>query len=295
MGLRAELDRLTLPIQKLIARDLAPDPATLGYPLFSARIKDRRQRWQVGKQPNPYQAVASKIDGAAYMQSLGHPVPEVYGVYPSLDALPRFEDLPPSFVLKPVGGWYDIGLHLVQDGLDWPSMRHLTREDVIRQARSRTGPARAKLEGSWIAEELLLSDDGSGKRASDCKFFCFGPKVVLISLGRRDSQDEWRNRYWYRDADWRPIPFRVRWDRLSSRVACPRPDWLDDMLRIVTDVGRRLNIFLRIDMYPTERGPVFGEFTAYPHMGTGFTPRCDAWLGSHWTTPDGGIDLSGTE
>lgn len=60
------------------------------------------------------------------------------------------------------------------------------------------------------------------------------------------------------------------------------------MLRIVSDVGQRLNIFLRIDMYATTRGPVFGEFTAYPHNGLAYTPRGDAWLGSLWTTPDGG-------
>ena len=61
------------------------------------------------------------------------------------------------------------------------------------------------------------------------------------------------------------------------------------MLKIVSDVAGRLNIFVRVDMFATDRGPVFGEFTAYPLAGKGFTPRGDAWLGSHWTTLDGGI------
>jgi hypothetical protein len=67
------------------------------------------------------------------------------------------------------------------------------------------------------------------------------------------------------------------------------------MLRIVTDVGGRLNIFVRIDMFATSRGPVFGEFTAYPHAGLDYTPRGDAWLGSFWTTRDGGAQVPSAE
>lgn len=283
------LDRLTLPLRRWIAERRAPDPASLGHPLFSARVKDRLHRWRTLKQPNAYAAIASKLGGAEYMQSLGHEVPKLYGTYDSLANIPPFEDLPSSFVVKPMTGWKSTGVFLMRDGYEAFRKRHLSRKELIEMARASAGGRQKQPNGTWIVEELLLNHDGSGEPAWDFKFYCFGPKVVVIQIVRRTGRKASETRHWFRDPDWRPLPFQLSWDRPSSHAPLARPDCLDDMLRIVSDVGARLNIFLRIDMYATDRGPVFGEFTAYPNMGNGLTPRGDAWLGSHWKTLDGGI------
>ncbi len=39
---------------------------------------------------------------------------------------------------------------------------------------------------------------------------------------------------------------------------------------------------MRIDMYATTYGPVFGEFTRQPHGGSGYTTWADGWLGGLW-------------
>jgi hypothetical protein len=295
MVLMPEIDRALLPLKRRLASVTAPDPSRLGYPLFSERIADRIQRWQVERQPNPYAAVASKTDGQAYMRSLGYAVPEFYGAYPSLDALPRFDDLPDSFVLKPTGGWSAAGVFLMHRGFDLIRKRSFTRDEIIREARSFRGHGTKGLTGSWMAEELLFDYADRDEPAHDYKFFCFGPKAVLIQINKRTGLKRPASWHWFRDPAWGKIACRISWSKYPERSALPRPPDLDDMLRIVTDVGGRLNIFVRIDMFATSRGPVFGEFTAYPHAGLDYTPRGDAWLGSFWTTRDGGAQVPSAE
>jgi TupA-like ATPgrasp len=289
IGLQAALDRATLPLRRSLAKAAAPDPSRLGYPLFSERISDRKRRWQIERQPNPYSAVSSKLDGQAYMRSLGHAVPEVYGSYPSLDEIPRFEDLPANFVLKPTRGWSGAGVFMMRDGFDLIRQRRFTRDELIRTSKAFNGSGKEGIAGPWVAEELIFAFDRSGEPPIDYKFYCFGPKVVAIQINRRTGLEKPKYLYWFRDPNWQPLPFRLNWDKYPQRSSLPRPPCLDAMVRIASDAAGRLNIFVRVDMYATDRGPVFGEFTAYPHMGRNHTPRADAWLGSHWKTPDGGI------
>ncbi|CAN1526354.1 TupA-like ATPgrasp protein [Paracoccaceae bacterium] len=285
----ALLDLKTVPLKRFIANVIAPHPSTLGHPLFSARLKDRKRRWQTENQPHPLEAVASKVDGQNYMRSLGYAVPEVYGTYPSLDEIPRFEDLPRNFVLKPTMGWSSAGVFLMRDGVDWFSKRRLARDDLIRAAKSFTGSGRQGITGPWIAEELLVSFDGQGRPAPDYKLYCFGPKVVIVQICNRVSLRMRENQNWIRSPEWRPLPFRLQWALYPDPSLPPKPPFLDELLRIASDVGGKLNIFVRIDMYATDRGPVFGEFTDFPNAGKSFTPRANAWLGSHWKTKDGGM------
>jgi TupA-like ATPgrasp len=291
MSAFAWLDRRFLPLKQTIARLTAPDPAKLGHPLFSERIADRRRRWQTEGQPNPFDAVSSKTDGAAYMQSLGYSVPKVYGIYPSLDQIPKFEDLPRNVVLKPTDGWSGAGVFLLRDGVDVFSKQRLSRDALIQVAKSYSGAGRSGINGPWIAEELLDNFDRRRGKAYDHKFYCFGPKVVAIHIINRKSRRLHENEHWARDPDWRPLPIRLRWGWYPEPLPLPRPPFLNEMLKMASDAGGRLNAFLRIDMYATSRGPVFGEFTGYPNGGNGYTPRANAWLGSHWKTLDGGIEV----
>ena len=280
---------MAMPLRRAIAEATAPDPSKLGYPRFSDRIKERRHRWQVEKQPNPYAAVASKTDGTAYMRSLGYPVPERYGVYPALQDLPRFEDLPRAFALKPINGHSSAGVFLMRDGFDLVRKRPFTRDQLIRSALSCKGTGAEAVNGEWVAEELLFNFDDPTTPARDYKFYCFGPKVVAIAIHQATGLKDLSYRAWQRDPDWQPLPCQLRWNRHPEPTAVTRPPFLDEMVQLASDAAGRLNIFVRVDLFASQRGPVFCEFTGYPNGGSGFTPRADAWLGSHWKTLDGGI------
>ena len=289
-----EIERTVMPLRRAIAAATAPDPSRLGHPRFSDRIKDRRQRWQIENQPNPYAAVSSKLAGAAFMRSLGHAVPDVYGKYPSLNDIPQFEDLPRAFVLKPTQGWAGAGVFLMRDGFDLIRKRRFTRAELIQTAQSYTRFGSQGIAGPWVAEELLFNFDDPDKTALDYKFFCFGPKVAAIQINQRSGVKDPEYLVWLRDGDWQPLACQLRWKQQPERSTRIRPPFLEEMLNIASDVGGRLNIFLRIDLLASHRGPVFGEFTAFPHNGVGYTPRADAWLGSLWKTQDGGIENPNT-
>jgi TupA-like ATPgrasp len=288
MGWLSDLEYAALPLRKMIAQATRPYAARPGHPLFSERIMDRRRRWHFERQPNSYAAVSSKVDGRAYMQSLGYAVPKVYGVYPSLDEIPKFDALPGAFVLKPNGGWSRAGVFLMCDGVDLLRKRSFTRDELVQTVRSFEDSGKMAIKGPWIAEEMLFQFDSRREAAMDYKFFCFGPKVAMIQVNQRTGKEFPFYRHWVKDPDWNPVDFRIRWDYILDRAPLARPPFLDEMLRIASDVGGRLNVFVRIDMYATDHGPVFGEFTAYPHAGKDYTPQADAWLGSLWKTLDGG-------
>jgi hypothetical protein len=285
----SEVRRVAMPLRRAIAEATAPDPSKLGYPRFSDRIKERKHRWQVEKQPNPYDAVASKTDGTAYMRSLGFAVPETYGIYPTLDALPRFESLPKAFALKPTKGWGNAGVFLMRDGFDLMRNRPFTREELIQTARSYAGQGAQAIGGAWVAEELLFNFDDPNEPALDYKFFCFGPNVAVITVHKLTGLKDPKFRVWLRDRDWKPLSFQLQWNRHPDPSMLTKPPFLDEMLNMASDAAGRLNIFVRVDLFASHRGPVFCEFTAYPTDGSYFTPRADAWLGSLWKTQDGGI------
>ncbi|NJS38716.1 MAG: hypothetical protein HC783_06560 [Rhodobacteraceae bacterium] len=271
-------------------RATAPDPSKLGHPLFTDRLKDRRQRWLVEKQPNPYAAVASKTGGTDFMRAIGYSVPERYGIYPTLDDLPRFEDLPKAFALKPLNGFSSTGVFLMRDGVDLMRHRPLTRDQLIQLTRAETGRKALAINGAWVAEELLFNYDDPDTPAHDYKFLCFGPKVLAIVINKATGLKDPKYRVWLRDPDWQPLPYQIHWNRHSEPTLLPRPPCLDDMLHMASDAAGQLNIFVRVDLFATQRGPVFCEFTGYPHSGNNITPRADVWLGSHWKTLDGGVD-----
>lgn len=210
MILRAMLDRSTVPVKRFFANLVAPSPSTLGYPLFSERIRDRKRRWLGERQPNPYAAVAAKTDGLAYMRSLGHPVPDLYGVYPSVDAIPDFSELPSAFVLKPANSWSAKGVFLMRNGFDLKRRRSFTRQEIIEKVRffdRATGRTIAK--DTWVVEELLFDFTDNSLPARDHKFLCFGPKVAMIQINQRTGLKKPDILVWFRDADWKPLPFRI--------------------------------------------------------------------------------------
>ena len=59
------------------------------------------------------------------------------------------------------------------------------------------------------------------------------------------------------------------------------------MIESVRTIGAALGMYMRIDMFATSRGAVFGEFTPTPHGGNGYTEYADKYLGSFWKGEEG--------
>lgn len=195
--------------------------------------------------------------------------------------LPELAVLGPRFVLKPVDGHSSRNVFAMQDGVNLIGGQAMTRADIIRQVGADSTTA-------FLVEELLQDWSGGTGLPMDFKFHCFGHDVVLLHVVERHSAiDSNLNRHWFLTPDFEPLGFPVlrRVGRFPGLP--PKPPIYPELLDMARAIAGGLNAFVRVDLYATPRGPVFGELTPFPHGGTGFTPRANAFLGGFWRGQEG--------
>jgi hypothetical protein len=281
MRLLPLLDSMTLFVSKGLSLSPPPTIETLGFPPFGDRIRDRHRRWWKEGQYHPLKDLGGKRQGQVYMQSLGYQVPAVYAQLNRITDLPPLSSLPPRLLIKPDRGHSVRDVFAVINGKSLLDDTPLTHADII----ARVGKGSKE---PFIVEELLQNYDNRPGLPYDYKFNCFGGHVASINVIERNSVTRTsKNRYWYLSVDWALMPFRVNTSYYHERTLPPKPDYLDEMFALVRDVGRRLNCYVRIDLYATPRGPVFGEFTAFPSMGYGYSPQAEAYFGALWQGLEG--------
>ena len=66
-----------------------------------------------------------------------------------------------------------------------------------------------------------------------------------------------------------------------------RPDCWNEMVDAVQTIGKAVGIYMRIDMFATKRGAVFGEFTPTPHGGKGYSDYAEKYLAGFWRGEEG--------
>lgn len=211
--------------------------------------------------------------------------PEVYAVADALDALPE-PDRPA--VLKPNNGSGGKSVHLLSPNGDGTHVDLLagvvrTWAEVIDLAgRPRTRRLnRDNVEPPWLVEELLL--DEAGRLLCDWKFWCFGGEpAVVMQRSHRPPGGKYGHKWW-----------SPQWEELGCirprpRIMEYRPDLpLPTMPSALLDAARRVAAhvpaaFVRVDLYDTARGPVFGEITPWPGGTEPFVPEWECRLGHLW-------------
>ena len=259
--------------------------------LFSARIQDRRNRWWVNGEDHEFKHIAEKIEGQRFVESLDLPTPERYFVGDRIESIPFFGDLPERFVIKPSRGWSSNNVFVMNKGVNMLDGKKWNRDDIIEFISSQPSVnenAKTKL----MIEEYLVHWNEEDKIADDYKFFMFGSKIAYISIiERNDGKHMKSNRFWNVNENWELIDFQIMQSQVPEEFLPEKPDYWDELCEMAKEIGSRLNMFMRVDLYATSRGPVFGEFTPQPHGGKGFTPAADRWLGSLWRGKEGADNL----
>ncbi len=281
MSIAGRLDRLALPVRRRLSRLTCPRASELGTIGYQQRMRDRIVRWRDPETAHWSAKLSPKLKGIEYVRGLGHAVPETYGLFPSLADVP-LDQLPPNVVLKPQHGYSSKGVFLLRDGIEQLTGKTATRDWLLSEAGK-------KAADPYMAEELLVNFDGRVGAPLDYKFYCFGPRIAYCTVIERNTitGDGDLNRYWYMTPEWKEVPMRLRWDVRPERGIAPAPPFLDAMFAMASDIGRHINVFMRIDLYATTRGPVFGEFTPFPARGREVTPLCDLWMGAMWQGLEG--------
>ena len=251
----------------------------LGSPVhFSAKVLARQARWRRFRHRLFARVFTSKLEGAKLVQDLGFSIPQVLCRLPHAEAL-RDVTLPGSFVMKPERGHSSRGVFVMRDGINQFSGERMERDTLAKRAAEAS-------TGAYLVEELLTNFDGNPGIPYDYKFFCFGPKVVAIQvIDRNGGQNGKMTRSWSLGPDWRPLPFHLH---LSGRSDCgpaPIPPFAGEMVAMASTIGAKIGVFMRIDLFATTRGPVFGEFEPFSHRN--FTSQANVWLGSFWKGREG--------
>lgn len=228
------------------------------------------ERWQ--------RSLANKWNAREFARRHGCQVPELYWYGRALWRLP-FARLPPRYVIRPVYGRSTRGTYLIDGEAERLGGRPLGAGEVRGTLVAEHGRfSRIPV----LVEEFLRSEDGEYRVPVDYKCHMFGETLGVIErverLGRRSTDIVLS----YYDADWRPLERMVRTDKFPHGPAVPPPRCADGILDTARRLGRAYGTYVRVDVYATDRGCVFGEFSPTPTRGEGYSDFGDEYLLSHW-------------
>ena len=263
-----------------------------GMPLFSEMIQKRQNSWWKEGKDMWQKHLSAKISGREHVESLGFAVPDLHWSGKDISKIPSFDDLPPRFVLKPEKGWSAKNVFCLERQAEG-MINHLegniySEEEVIetfsQDERFQQMKPKIMIEEFLIPEEKQSSDN----IPRDFKFYCFGGEIALLHVVlRRSAVDTSLNEWEYFDPQFKPIESKIMKNSNLPERNIPKPDCWEEMVEVVSKIGSKLGIFMRIDMFATEKGPVFGEFTPTPHGGKGYSEFADKYLGSFWNGEEG--------
>ncbi|MEJ5866173.1 ATP-grasp fold amidoligase family protein [Pseudokineococcus sp. 5B2Z-1] len=234
---------------------------------------------------DPVFDVNSKTDSAAWADRMGVRRPAVHARVPRAQDLP-WAELPERFVVKPVHGAASRGVHLLERRgaalVDVRDGASLTEDAVVERLSGLAADGLVSAE--TLVEELVLDPLFPGAAPADWKFTTFFGDVGLIE-GKVGTSGGPRWRAF--DDAWRPVgpgyAFNRSWDE-SIRPPLHADDLLTLARRISAAVPRP---FVRVDLYDSLEGPVFGEITPEPGGPGAYRPDLDRRLGEAWEAAEG--------
>ena len=257
-------------------------------PLFSEMIRRRNHDWWKGKKDMWQKSLSAKLKGREYVDGLGLKVPELYWKGETIEEIPLFETLPPNFVLKPEKGWSSNNVYCMKGGEDILTHQTHTRESIVGALLDDEFVVNNK--PAIMIEELLEPEEKQVQDGlpRDFKFYCFGEEIAMVHVALRKSEvHKNQNVHQYYSPEFKIITDRIMKNRQQGQNPIEKPDCWDEMVEAVRIIGKSLGIYMRIDMFPTSRGAVFGEFTPTPHGGNGYSIYADQYLGSFWKGEEG--------
>lgn len=210
----------------------------------------------------------NKMLGRQFVESVGGPTPKLHATYNSVAEF-DLSALPDTFVLKPAFSSSSFGVMVLERQgnkyYDHLRRRELSVEAIAAEQQTLADKS-PNLKHLWMVEDRII-DVLDSPVPDDYKFFTFQGEIGLIHRTIRDPK---KNLHAFFDGNFDPIddpddlliePNR----KIIEKVVEDRPEGWEAML----NVAKRISVavpspFVRVDMYNTHDGPVFGEFTLVP-------------------------------
>jgi hypothetical protein len=220
--------------------------------------------------------LVNKWNSREFVGKHGGTLPQLYWCA-RMPSRRRMQTLPSHFVLRPVLGTNEQGVHVVANGRD------LLRDEPFSVAalyRNILRAGRLAWTRPILAEEFVRSADGEYRLPVEYKCHTFAGTVAAVQVIEQSDVAGPRTRFY--TSDWDVFPDHMSTILPEGERQEP-PRHLADMLGLAVRLGTELETYMRIDFFETDRGWVFNEFASTPSRGEFFTPYCDDLFGQLWT------------
>ncbi|MEM1112443.1 MAG: ATP-grasp fold amidoligase family protein [Pseudomonadota bacterium] len=241
--------------------------------LMSAAATDaswrRGSHWQ--------RRLLNKLNAREFARRLNIPCPQLYWQrrYVSRGAL---EELPGDFVLKPALGKRGRGVYVMAGDTELMQGKPMTHAALLTEialSRGRFSPT------PLLAEERVLDETLPNALPAEYRFYMFADTVGAIEVIERAGRvaGPTRRRF-YRD-DWTPCPHDMH-EKCTAEAWMEPPGCLQEMIKCAQRLSLAFETFVRVDLYASARGCLFGELSSMPHGGRRFTEEADALFDALW-------------
>jgi len=228
--------------------------------------------WQSG--PYWQRKLSNKANAREFVQMLGCQVPELYWKGKDVDAI-DFDALPQQYVIRPTLGQCSKGVYVMDQGLNLFDQQQYLPEDIRAQLKKDLEKT-PNIE--FLIEEFVRTEAGEYRIPNDFKFLCFNGTVASVVVIDRVSPKVGYSHFY--DENWQKMK-KIHY-LYPGRDEPQKPACFEEMLEQAKTISKAYGIFVRLDFFATDKGPVFGEFTPTPALGTSFTPYGKKLLLEHW-------------
>lgn len=267
-------------------------------PQFSFRNKVREALYKrnfmaKSKFHNAVFSLDAKSFAYPFVEKLGVSTPNIFFRKEKLENI-KFETLNSSFVLKPEQSHSSIGVSLVfkEKNKNIFGRELLTNSDINAEKIlevSKKVMEEKNIQNSWLVEELILPDDNEIYPIDDWKFYCFYGEVGLILQKRKYLNGDvlyklYDNNYEIADKTGKYIG--------KINLDLPIAKYHQEMLQTAKLLSSNIPTpFMRVDLFSSSRGTVFGEFTPFPGGFSMFWNTWDSELGKMWLEAETRLDI----
>ncbi|WP_084468422.1 ATP-grasp fold amidoligase family protein [Promicromonospora sukumoe] len=239
---------------------------------------------------SPRSRVSDKLFSKELADSFGVRVPVKLRAWPDLDSI-ELGSLPDEFVLKSIGGASSRGVfplrrvggeyRLISTG-DVITLDEMRAQISAHMERDAARPSYDRIRPPFYAEEFVQDLSDSSEIPVDVKLYTFYGRVGQVLLRRVARHGERSGvGYRYLGADGTDLG-----DVSTGRTTDPTipvPDRFPELVATAEKISRATGLaFVRVDLYQTRNGVVFGELTPCPGEPQHYTDDHDLLLGRLW-------------
>ncbi len=242
---------------------------------IAVKSSQSESRWQRGEYWQ--RRLVHKLNGREFAKKLGCDVPKLYWqrrlITPS-----AILSLPAEFVIKPTKGSGRKGVYVMSGCREMLSGECFTVGELYARLVARRG----RLSSNTIlAEEFIKDEKGRCTLPVEYKVHVFGDTVAAVQVILRSSASGSGATHRFYSSDWEPFSDQMNTGIYQGPTIEPPNCW-KQLLSDARKLGNAWGTYVRVDMYASERGPVFGEYSSIPAEGNFFTPFADEYFGSIW-------------